>query len=74
MVSVLGFIISAYLLAVNFGVSFDTVHFIYVSMLVIVLCNSVVGILLTYEDTFGKRRRFRAFKQDIKSRRLLLKA
>ena len=61
--SILGFFTMSFMLMQEFQKSFDINHLIYVLLLAILLCNCIVGIMITYPEVFAGRRKFKAHMQ-----------
>jgi hypothetical protein len=57
--SILGFFTMSFMIPQELQKSFDINHLIYVVLLAILLCNCVVGIMITYPEVFTGRRRFK---------------
>lgn len=55
--SIVSFFAISFILPQELRKSFDISHLIYVLLLAILLCNSIVGIMITYPEAFAGKRR-----------------
>lgn len=65
-ISFIGFALSAYFLVQDFAPNFDDVnHVIYLSLLFVLLINSIVGIWMVLPENLKIRKKIRVMNKDV---------
>lgn len=58
--SILGFFAAAYFFTAELQRGSGISHIIYLALIAILLCKSILGIMITYPEVFTGRKRFKA--------------